>query len=84
VGEDRQRLAFAVSGGERCQVLFGRLVILEKEHRRFRECPLEVRVADLLAAGAMPFAVGLSGTLDQAAVGDERLDPGKRAISSIS
>jgi hypothetical protein len=67
VGEERQRLALAVSGGELCQVLFGRLVILEKEHRRFREGPLEVRVADLLAAGAVAFTIRLLGAFDQAA-----------------
>jgi hypothetical protein len=35
VGQDRQGLALAVSGGERCQVLLGRGIILEKEPRRF-------------------------------------------------
>jgi hypothetical protein len=77
VGADRQRLALAVSGGERCQILLGRLVVLEKAPRRFRERPRERGLADLLAAGAVSCAVGLPGTLDQAAVGDARLDSGE-------
>jgi hypothetical protein len=59
------------------QVFLGGLVVLEQEHRRFRNRPLEMGVADLLAAGAVPFAIRFLRTRDQAAGGDERLDPGE-------
>jgi hypothetical protein len=53
-----------VSASELRQVLLGWLVVLEKEPRRFRERPLEMGIADLLAAGAVPLVVRLLGTLD--------------------
>lgn len=81
VSQDRQGLALAVSVGELHQIVLGWFVVLEKEPRCFRERPLEMGVADLLAAGAVPFAVGRSGTLDQAAVGDELLEPGDASDS---
>jgi hypothetical protein len=77
VGQDRQGLAFAVLSSELRQVLLGWRVVLEKEHRRFRERPLKMGVLDLLAAGAMPFTRRLPGALDQAGVGDARLGPGE-------
>jgi hypothetical protein len=49
----------------------------EEQHGRFGTGPLEVRVADFLARGAIAFARGFSGTLDQAAVGDEILHAGE-------
>ena len=76
VGENRQGLALTMAGSELRQVVLGWLVVPERGHRGFRERPLEMGVADLLAAGAVPFAIRFLGTLDQAAVGDELLEPG--------
>ena len=76
-GEDRQGLALTMAGSELRQVGLGGLIVLEKEPRRFRDRPREMGVADLLAAGAVPFAMRFLSTLDQAAGGDERLAPGE-------
>ena len=43
------------------------------------KAPFEVSIADLGARGAIAFASGFPGTLDQAAVRDEILPPGKAA-----
>src|SRR5919197_2681356 len=56
-GEDRQRLALTMAGSELRQVFWGGCVVLEKAPRRFRKRPLEMGVADLLAAGAVPLAL---------------------------
>jgi hypothetical protein len=77
VGENRQGLALTLAGDELRQVFWGWLVVLEKEPRCFRERSLAMGVADLLAAGAVAFTIRFLRTLDQAAVGDKRLDPGE-------
>jgi hypothetical protein len=77
VGEDREGLGFAVLMGKPLEILFPRLVALEEEDRCLGEGPLEVSVTDLLATGAVFFAVGFFDALDQTAVGDEILDRGE-------
>jgi hypothetical protein len=77
VGEDRERLGFAVLMGKPLEILFSRLVALEEEDRCLGEGPLEVSVTDLFAAGAVFFAVGFFDALDQTAVGDKILDRGE-------
>jgi hypothetical protein len=62
--------------GELRQGLVGRRVVREQEDRGCRERPRERGMADRRATGAGPLAVGLPGTRDQAAGGDERLDAG--------
>ena len=84
VGKDREGFAFAVFTGKSFQVLLGRFVASEEKDRRFREGPLEMGVADLVATGAVFLAVGFFGALDQPAVGDEVLDRGNRLMFSIS
>jgi hypothetical protein len=50
-------------------------IVVEEQHRRFREGPLEIGIADLRARGAIALACRFLGTLDQTAVGDEILHP---------
>jgi hypothetical protein len=84
VGQDRPGLALAVSGGDFREVFLGWRVVLEQAPRRFRARPCAMGVAELHATGGMLCAVGLPRTFDQAAVGDERLDPGEaRAILDL-
>jgi hypothetical protein len=60
---------------------FPRTVLLKKGAQLvgvgFREGPLEVDVADLLAGGAVVFTGGLASAFYQAAIGDELLNPGE-------
>ena len=53
---------------ERGAVEFGLFVASQEEAGGFGEGPLEMGVADLGARGAVAFAAGFSGALDEAAV----------------
>jgi len=77
VGEDRERLGFAVLMSKSLEILFGRFIALEEEDGGLGEGPFEVGVTDLFTAGSVFFAVGLFDALDQTAVGDEILDGGE-------
>ena len=75
MGQDRQRLALAVFFLQAGQILLARRIVAEEQHRRFGEGPLEIRIADLRAGGAVALPRRFLGALDQAAVGHEILDP---------
>jgi hypothetical protein len=59
-------------------------VLPEKQYRRLAECPLQVNVADLLAAVPVDLAGRALLSLDEPGIGQELVDPGKRSMSSIS
>src|ERR1700694_2335542 len=65
-GEDAQRLALAAFLLLALQPFLGGFALAEKETRRLREGPAQVRVADLLAAAAQLLAARLVGAADQA------------------
>ena len=75
--QDGQRFALAMLVFQAGQMLWPCRIIPEEQHGRFGKGPLEARVPDFFARGALAFARGFPGTLDQAAVGDEILHPGK-------
>ncbi len=52
VRPDRQGLAFTVCAGQLGQVCLPQRIVAQKEHRGFREGPLQVYIADLVAAGS--------------------------------
>ena len=54
-------------GSELIEVPLGGRVLAQKEHGGFGEGPLEMDIADLGARGAVAFAGGLFGALDQRA-----------------
>jgi len=72
--QDGQGLAFAVLVSEPIEISFPWLIAFQEKDSCFAEGPLEMGVADLLAACALHFAVGFFRAFDQAAVGDEILD----------
>jgi hypothetical protein len=75
MGKHRQRLAlpmFFLQAGQR--LLAGRSVA-EEEDRRFGQGPLQIRMADLRASGAIPLPRRFLGAFDQAAIGHHILDP---------
>lgn len=74
VGQDRERFSLFVLLGKSIEVFLRGLVALDEEHRGFAERPLEVSIADLLAAGPVVFPVGFFSTLDQASIGAKVLD----------
>ena len=61
------------------QPLLGGVALAEKETRRLREGPAQVRVADLLAAAAQFLAARLVSAAHQARVAEEIADLGKPA-----
>src|SRR5262245_56511115 len=75
--EDGRRFALAVLVLSSGQICLPCRIIPEEQHGRFGKGPLEVRIADLGTRGAIAFASGFPSTLDQTAVGDEILPPGK-------
>jgi len=68
MSQDGQGFAFAVLVGEAIEILFPWFIAFEEKSRCFAEGPLEMGIADLLTACAVPFTVGLLGALDQAAI----------------
>lgn len=72
--QDGQGFAFAVLVGEPVEISFPWLIALKEKGGCLAEGPLEMGIADFLAACAVLFAVGLLGALDEPAVGDEILD----------
>jgi len=72
--QDGQGFALAVLVGKAVEIFLPRFIALEEEWRRFTEGPLEMGIADFLAACAALFAVGLLGALDEPAIGDKILD----------
>src|SRR3972149_9120618 len=66
MGEDGERLGLAVLGSELLHESLRGRVLAQKEHRGFREGPLQMRIADLGARGAEPFASGRLRALHQA------------------
>ena len=77
MGQDREGFAFAVLVGKPVEVFFPWLIAFEEERGRFAEGPLEMGIADLFAASAGLFSVGLLGAFDEPAVGDEILNGGE-------
>src|SRR4030095_6629733 len=57
------------------QQLLSFRVVVEKQDSRFREGPLEVNVADLLAGEAIVLPSRLATALDESTVGDKRVYP---------
>jgi hypothetical protein len=57
-----------------CQVLLPRRLMAQEQHGGFGEGPVERRLAELLARGAVAFTGGFFGTLAEPAIGDARLD----------
>jgi hypothetical protein len=70
-------LALAVFFLQSGQVLLACGIVPEKEHRRFREGPLEIGIAPLGPCCPVAFASRFFGTLDEAAIGDEILPAGE-------
>ncbi len=66
-----QRFALAVFAFQLGEVALPELVLAQEEHGGFREGPLELRVANLLARKAAGLASPLLGTFDEPAVGEE-------------
>ena len=64
MGQDREGFAFGVFVGKPVEVFFPGLIALEEEGCCFREGPLEMGIADLFAASAGLFPVGLLGAFD--------------------
>ena len=75
--EHRQCLAFPMFFLQAGQIFLPCRIGAQEQHRRFGKGPLEIRIPDLRAGRAVAFARRFPGTLDQAAVGDEILDPGE-------
>src|SRR6266852_4932779 len=73
--EDGSRFARTMFVLEAGEIFLARRIVSQKEHRRFREGPLEVRMADLRAGGSRAFARGFLRTFDESAIGHEILDP---------
>src|SRR5438552_9231352 len=78
-GEDAERLALAAFLLLALEPFFGGFALPEKETRRLRKGPAQVRVADLLAAAAQLLASRLVGATHQAGVAEEVADLGKPA-----
>jgi hypothetical protein len=76
-GQDRARLALAVVVLESGERLLACGVIPPDEERRFREGPCARGLANVRARGPGACARRCVGTRDQAAVGDNILDPGE-------
>src|SRR5258708_5014917 len=70
-GEDAERLALAAFLFLALEPFLGALALAEKQTRRLREGPAQVRVADLLAAATQLLAARLVGTAHQAGVAEE-------------
>jgi hypothetical protein len=79
MSQDRECFAFSVLIGQPVEIFFPGLIAFEEECCRLAEGPLEMGIADLLAAWAVLFAVGFLGTLYQPAGRDEVLD-GREAV----
>jgi hypothetical protein len=73
--EHRQRLAFALFFLQAGQRFLPCRIVAQEQHRGFGKGPLEIRMPDLCAGCAVALARRFLGTLDEAAVGDEILDP---------
>ena len=67
---------------EASEVLLARRIVAQEQDGGFGERPLEVGIADLLARSSIAFASRSFRTLDEAAIGHERLDPGE-AVDSV-
>lgn len=77
MGEHGERFPLAVLKFQAGQRLRAWGVVAQDQHGGFGEGPLEVSMADLLARGARALAGGFFGSLDEPAVRDEVLPPGK-------
>jgi hypothetical protein len=77
--QDRQGLALSRFLRQAREVFLARRVVTEEQDGGFGEGPREVGLADLLAGGAVAFAGGVFGALDEAARGDTCLPPWETA-----
>ena len=77
VREYGERFGFAMFVFEFREIRFARLALPDEENRRFGKRPAEMDMANFLARGSSPFALGFFGALHQATVGDKILPAGK-------
>ena len=73
MSQDGEGLGFSVFALQASHQFLSFRVVAEKQDSRFREGPLEMRVADLFAGEAIVFPGRLATALDQAAIGDKLL-----------
>ena len=81
VGQHSEGFAFAMFVLQFGEILFARLILPQEAHGGFREGPLELGVANLLARKPVPVARRFLGAFDQAAVGHEVLHAREAANS---
>jgi hypothetical protein len=85
MGQDRERLAFAVFVLKSGEIFLAGGIVPQEEPGSVREGPREIGMANVRARGAVAFARRCFGTRDQAAVGDNILDAGEtRAVMHLS
>ena len=73
VRQNRQGLALAVFLFQTSQVRLTGGIVFQEQHGRFRERPLQMRIADLVARRAVALAGGFFLRLHQTAKGPKRL-----------
>ena len=77
MGEHGERFGLAVFLFEFDKIFFPRLTLADEQHSGFGKGPAQMHGADLFAGRPQSFAIGFSGALHQATIGDEILHPGK-------
>ena len=77
MGKDGKRFSLAVLADEPVVVALSLFIASEEKAGCFGESPFEMGIADLTVFGAKLLTAGFSGAFDQAAIGDEVLDPVK-------